>query len=122
LLVEDSPTNMKLAVHILKQTGEYEVLEAVRADIGITLAREHMPELIFMDINMSGMDGLTATRLLKSDEKTRNIKIVALTALAMNGDKERAIEAGCDGYLSKPIRYKELLELVETFNQEGHCK
>lgn len=117
LIIEDNPTNMKLAADVLKKTRKHDILEATNADKGIVLAREHVPDLIIMDIHMPGMDGLTATRLLKSDDKTRHIKIVAVTALAMKGDREKTIAAGCDGYLSKPIRYKELLETVDAIEQ-----
>jgi two-component system cell cycle response regulator DivK len=117
LIIEDNPSNMKLAVDVLRKSRIHEVLEAMDADAGIALAREALPDLILMDINMPGMDGLTATRLLKGDAKTRHIRIVAVTALAMKGDREKAIAAGCDGYLAKPIRYKELLEIVDTIEQ-----
>jgi len=113
LIVEDNPTNMKLTSGLLKRAG-YEVLKAFDADEGIALAREKLPALILMDIQLPGMDGLTATRLLKGDEKTRHIKIIALTAFAMKGDEEKMLAAGCDGYISKPLRYKEFLEAVKT--------
>ncbi len=113
LIVEDNPTNMKLASGLLKRAG-YEVLEAFDADGGIAMAREKLPSLILMDIQLPGMDGLTATQLLKGDEKTRHIKIIALTAFAMKGDEEKMLAAGCDGYISKPIRYKEFLETVKA--------
>jgi len=113
LVVEDNPMNMKFAADLLGRAG-YEVLQAVDADAGIAIARVELPPLILMDIQLPGMDGLTATRLLKGDEKTSHIKIVALTAFAMKGDKERMLEAGCDGYVSKPINYKELLATVAS--------
>ncbi|MBU2600552.1 MAG: response regulator [Actinobacteria bacterium] len=113
VIIEDNPTNMKLAADVLKRSG-YEVIEAFDADAGIALIRQHLPPLVLMDIQLPGMDGLTAARLLKGDEKTAHIKIVALTAFAMIGDRERFLEAGCDGYVSKPIRYKELLETVRS--------
>lgn len=111
LIIEDNPTNMKLAVFLL-QKAAHEVLQAVDAETGLALARQHHPELILMDIQLPGMDGLTATRLLKADATTRDIKIVALTALAMNGDRESMEAAGCDGYIAKPLRYQELLALT----------
>ena len=111
LIIEDNPTNMKLAVFLL-QKAAHEVLQAVDAETGLALARQHHPELILMDIQLPGMDGLTATRLLKADATTRDIKIVALTALAMNGDRESMQAAGCDGYIAKPLRYQELLALT----------
>lgn len=111
LVVEDNAVNMRLTVTLLERE-RHEVLEAIDAEEGIRLAREQLPELILMDVQLPGMDGLTASRLLKADAVTRDIKIVALTALAMNGDRERVAAAGCDGYISKPIRYQEFLKVV----------
>jgi two-component system cell cycle response regulator DivK len=111
LVVEDNPANMKLAVFLMKVHG-HEVLQAVDAEAGIALARERHPFLILMDIQLPGMDGLAATQLLKSEAATSDIKIVALTALAMSGDRQKIEAAGCDGYLAKPIRYHELYKLV----------
>jgi len=111
LVVEDNATNMKLAVLLLQRDG-HEIIEAVDAEAGIRLARECIPKLILMDVQLPGMDGLEATRLLKADAATRDIRIVALTALAMNGDRERAAAAGCDGYIAKPFHYKEFLKVV----------
>lgn len=113
LVVEDNAMNMKLTVTLLQQ-GNHEVLQAADAEAGIRLARECQPTLILMDVQLPGMDGLAASRLLKADAATRNIKIVALTALAMQGDRERVTAAGCDGYVSKPIRYRELLKTVDA--------
>lgn len=113
LVIKDSPTNMMLDVNILKSAG-HQVLQAVDAETGIRLAREAHPDLIFMDIQLLGMDGLEATRLLKAGANTRHIPIYALTAFSMKGDEERIRAAGCDGYLSKPASYKELLATVET--------
>ncbi len=121
LVIEDNPTNMKLVTGILEKFG-YEVLQAEEADSGIAIAREELPPMILMDIQLPGIDGLEATKILKGDGKTKHIKIIALTSLAMKGDKERAMEAGCDGYLSKPIRYKELLETVKTLLNESYEK
>lgn len=112
LVVEDTPANMKLVNMLLQQAG-YRVLEANNANDAIALAREHLPDLILMDIQLPGMDGLTATRLLKEAATTRHIKIVALTAFSMKGDEERMIAAGCDGYIGKPIQYKNFLAEVE---------
>ena len=111
LVIEDNPTNMKLAVLLLHREG-HEVLQAADAEEGIRLARECQPKLILMDVQLPGMDGLAASRLLKADTITRDIRIVALTALAMNGDRDRVEAAGCDGYISKPIRYQEFLNVV----------
>jgi two-component system cell cycle response regulator DivK len=112
LIVEDNPTNMTLAVFLLQSAG-HTVLKAVDAEAGLTLARAECPNLILMDIQLPGMDGLQATALLKSSELTRNIPVIALTALAMKGDEERIRAAGCDGYIAKPMRYQEFLATIE---------
>jgi two-component system cell cycle response regulator DivK len=111
LIVEDNPANMKLAVFLLQDAG-YTVISAVDAEGGITLARDEHPDLILMDIQLPGMDGLAAIALLKQDEKTRAIPVIALTALAMKGDEARIREAGCEGYIAKPMRYREMLATV----------
>ena len=111
LIVEDNPTNMTLAVFLLK-SAHYSVLQATNAESGLTLARSEMPDLILMDIQLPGMDGLQATTLLKGDPVTRSIPVIALTALAMKGDEERIRAAGCDGYIAKPLAYKEFLGTV----------
>jgi two-component system cell cycle response regulator DivK len=111
LIVEDNPTNMTLAVFLLQSAG-YTVLSATDAEAGLTLARAEQPDLILMDIQLPGMDGLEATALLKKDEATRGIPVVALTALAMKGDEERIRAAGCDGYIAKPMRYQEFLATI----------
>ena len=111
LVVEDNPANMKLAVFLLEREG-HEVTQASDAEEGIRLAHAAHPQLILMDVQLPGMDGLAATRLLKGEAATRDIRIVALTALAMAGDQERIEAAGCDGYIAKPIRYREFLDMV----------
>ena len=111
LIVEDNQTNMSFFVAVLEHGG-HKVLQAVDAVAGIRLAREALPDLIFMDIQLPGMDGLEATRQLKADPATRPIPIYALTAFAMKGDEERIRAAGCDGYLTKPVSYKDLLTTV----------
>ena len=113
LVVEDNPTNMKLSTFLL-ESADYEVLSATNAEIGVTLAREGHPDLILMDIQLPGMDGLQATTLLKADEATRHIPVIALTALAMKGDEERIRAAGCDGYSAKPLDYKDFLATVKA--------
>jgi two-component system, cell cycle response regulator DivK len=111
LVVEDHPPNLKLAQLVLEKGG-HGVLTASDGQQGIELARSHRPDLIVMDVMMPGMDGLAATRALKADPATAHIKVLALTALAMKGDEQRILEAGCDAYLSKPFEYKALLEAV----------
>jgi two-component system cell cycle response regulator DivK len=111
LVIEDNATNMTLAVFLLQSAG-HTVLSATDAEAGLTLAREAHPNLILMDIQLPGMDGLQATALLKRDEATRAIPVIALTALAMKGDEERIRAAGCDGYIAKPMRYQEFLATI----------
>jgi two-component system, cell cycle response regulator DivK len=111
LIVEDNPANMTLAVFLLQSKG-HTVLKATDAEAGLTMAREQQPHLILMDIQLPGMDGLQATGLLKAHDTTRGIPVIALTALAMKGDEERIMAAGCDGYIAKPIRYQEFLATI----------
>jgi two-component system cell cycle response regulator DivK len=111
LIIEDNATNMTLAIFLLQSVG-HTVLSATDAEAGLTLARDEQPNLILMDIQLPGMDGLQATALLKRDEATRAIPVVALTALAMKGDEERIRAAGCDGYIAKPMRYQEFLATI----------
>ena len=113
LVVEDNAANMTLAVYLLETTG-HKVLTARDAEGGLASARAEHPDLILMDIQLPGMDGLEATALLKQDDATRSIPVVALTALAMKGDEERIRAAGCDGYIAKPMAYKEFLATVEA--------
>jgi two-component system, cell cycle response regulator DivK len=111
LVVEDNPANMTLATLLLESAG-HTVLPAVDAETGVALARVEQPDLILMDIQLPGMDGLQATALLKQEDSTRGIPVIALTALAMKGDEERIRAAGCDGYIAKPLAYKEFLATI----------
>ena len=113
LVVEDNPTNMVLSTFLL-ESADYEVISATNAEVGVAMAREAHPDLILMDIQLPGMDGLEATALLKADEATRNIPVIALTALAMKGDEERILAAGCDGYIAKPLDYKDFLTVIKA--------
>src|ERR1700693_767720 len=111
VIVEDNPTNMTLAVFLLQSAG-HTVLSATDAEAGLKLASGEQPDLILMDIQLPGMDGLEATALLKQGDATRAIPVIALTALAMKGDEERIRAAGCDGYIAKPNRYQEFLAAI----------
>jgi two-component system cell cycle response regulator DivK len=113
LVVEDNEANLSLATFLLKSVG-HTVISAQDAEAGMTLAREGRPNLILMDIQLPGMDGLQAISLLKRDDATRSIPVIVLTALAMKGDEERIRAAGCDGYIAKPMRYKEFLATIAT--------
>jgi CheY-like chemotaxis protein len=113
LIVEDNVLNMKLAHSILTRSG-YAVLEAMDAEEGLALAHEHQPAVVLMDIHLPGMDGITAARRLRADPVTRGAKVLAITASAMKGDKERILAADFDGYVSKPLLIQELLDAVDT--------
>ena len=114
LVVEDNDLNLKLARQLLK-VGQYQCLEASDAETGIRLAREEIPDLILMDIQLPGMDGYTATKLLKANDKLKSIPIIALTSYAMKEDREKAKKAGCDGYISKPINTRTFLDELSVF-------
>ena len=118
LIVEDNSANLRLALFLLESAG-HTVLSAPNAEAGLTLAREEKPDLILMDIQLPGMDGLEATMILKKDEATRAIPVIALTALAMVGDEERIRAAGCDGYIGKPMRYKEFIAVINRYLPVG---
>ena len=108
LIVEDNAANLTLASFLVKSVG-HSVLTATDAETGLRLAREQLPDLILMDIQLPGMDGLEAIGLLKSSELTCHIPVIALTALAMKGDEERIRAAGCEDYIAKPLRYQAFL-------------
>jgi two-component system cell cycle response regulator DivK len=111
LVIEDNPDNMALTVLLLESVG-HTVLTAVDAETGLTMARAEGPDLILMDIHLPGMDGLQATALLKRDPATRAVPVIALTAMAMQGDEERIRAAGCDGYIAKPISIQHFLATI----------
>jgi two-component system, cell cycle response regulator DivK len=116
LIAEDNEKNMKLFRDVLQASG-YETLEATTGEQAIELATQHVPALVLMDIQLAGMDGLTALRRLREDERTASIPVVALTAQAMTGDRERFLEAGFDGYMSKPVNVVEFIGMVKR-----HCE
>jgi len=114
LIVEDNELNMKLLNDVLEAHG-YTVLKAGEGRVAVELARQYRPDLILMDLQLPDISGLDATRLIKGDEETRSIPIVAVTAFAMAGDERRALDCGCDAYLAKPIILREFLDLVADF-------
>lgn len=114
LIVDDNAVNLKLASSIL-EVERLRVARAGDAEQALEAIQHAKPTLILMDISMPGMDGLTLTRKLKSDPDTRDIIIVALTAFAMKGDEQRAYDAGCDGYIPKPIDTRKFAEQVKGF-------
>ena len=114
LIVEDNAKNVKLVRDLLQVSG-YATIYATDGRQGVELAMDRKPDLILMDIQMPVMDGLEATRILKSDASTKNIPVLALTSHAMKEDKERILQAGCDGYSTKPIDIRELLKKVAEY-------
>ncbi|GAB4524666.1 MAG: response regulator [Anaerolineae bacterium] len=114
LYVEDNPQNMRLVRKMLR-VGGHEMLEASTGRAGLEIAAQEVPDLILMDINLPDIDGMEATMRLKADPRLKHIPVVALTANAMFGDRERFLEAGCDGYLAKPISRNELLNTLTYF-------
>jgi two-component system, cell cycle response regulator DivK len=116
LVVEDNAKNMALLRDVLRASG-YRTLEASTGDQALTLATEHGPALVMMDVRLPDMDGTEALSRLRMDERTASIPVLAVTAQAMKGDRERFIEAGFDGYLSKPIDIDELIAAVERHSR-----
>ena len=117
LVVEDNDMNMQL-VEFLLEEGGYDIVKATSGEEALALTRESnggAPDLILMDIHLPGMDGLSVVRAMKADARTARIPILALTAHAMRGDRDRFLEAGCDGYISKPIDVKTFLASIERY-------
>ena len=115
LVVEDNEKNMKLFRDVLGARG-YRTLEATTGGEAVELATEQAPDLVLMDIQMPGVDGVEALRRLRADERTAGIPVLAVTAQAMQGDRERFLAEGFDGYLSKPVNVRELIGTVQL-----HC-
>ena len=114
LVVEDNENNMYLIGYILRKHG-HEVIEAVSGEEGLALAVQEQPDLILMDIQLPGMDGLEATRRIRASEAASGIPIIALTSYAMTGDRERALQAGCTGYIEKPIDPETIIASIERY-------
>ncbi len=114
LVVEDNEDNRALVAKVLGYAG-YRVVAAASGEEALELVARGPPDLILMDLNLGGMNGFEATRRLKEDPASARVPVVALTAYAMVGDRERALEAGCDGYIAKPVDVRRLPEQVETF-------
>ena len=114
LVVEDNERNLKLVRDVLQFAG-YEVLSARSGEQGVALARERVPDLVLMDLQLPAMNGAEALRILRADPLTREIPVVAVTAFAMKDDRERALDAGFDSYLEKPINVRAFPELVRGF-------
>ncbi len=118
LVVEDNEKNMKLFRDLLQATG-YRILEASTAGRALALAAECSPALVLMDIRLPDMDGLEVLSRLRTDARTASIPVLAVTAQAMRGDRERFMQAGFDGYLSKPVDVDELLRAVMLYCERG---
>ena len=112
LIIEDTPANLQLTMAILEGAG-HTTLSAATAEQGLRLASTERVDVILMDMRLPGIDGMTATRLLKDDPRTSHIPVIALTASAMKGDEQRMRAGGCSGYVAKPIRYQALLQAID---------
>ena len=120
LLVEDNEMNRDMLSRRLKRKG-YEVIMAVDGAEGVSKAESELPDIILMDMSLPILDGWEATRRLKSNERTKDIPIIAQTAHAMAGDREKCLEAGCDDYATKPVELRVLLEKIESLLQRSHA-
>ena len=118
LVVEDNPKNLKLVRDVLTHYG-FEVVEATTGEEGVRLAAQVAPDLVLMDLQLPGIDGTEALRRLREAESTRSVPVVAVTAFAMDDDRERALASGFDGYVEKPIGVRALAQQVEDFLDPG---
>jgi CheY-like chemotaxis protein len=117
LVVEDNDMNMQLVEYLLEEGG-FMIVKAASGEEALAITRSGdapQPDLILMDIHLPGMDGLSVVRQMKTDERTKTVPILALTAHAMRGDRDRFLDAGCDGYISKPIDVKTFLSAIEQY-------
>lgn len=119
LVIEDNVSNMKL-IRTLLEIGQYKVLEAEDAETGIEMSRKYRPKMILMDITLPGMDGLTATQILKREPETKDIPVIAVTANATDEIRDRAFHVGCEDFIPKPLSLQALLKSIERhLPQEG---
>ena len=114
LVVDDEPANLRLLTVLLSRNG-YQVHEARTAEEALEIVAKFRPRLVLADIQLPGMDGLEMTRQLKSNPETKDIVVVAVTAFAMKGDEEKALDAGCDGYITKPIDVTSLPRVLRKY-------
>ena len=114
LVVEDQEDNRRIMRNLLTHAG-YEVIEAVTGEDGVTMAAAERPDLILMDLQLPGLDGYEATRRIKDQEALRAIPVIAVTSFAMSGDNARAMAAGCDAYIAKPVSTRNLLAKLDAF-------
>lgn len=120
LLVEDNPTNMKLTADVLEYDG-FQIYRATDAEQACVMLQDFIPDLILTDIDLPGTDGLALAFACKSNVRLRDIPIVAITAFAMAADERKALEAGCDGYITKPIQTRELARKLRTYLRPQHA-
>ncbi len=118
LVIEDNPVNSKLLCRRLSKKG-YNITTAFSGEEGVEAAQSNQPDLILMDVGLPGMDGLEATRVLKTNSSTRDIPIIAVTAYAMRDDQDAALAAGCNDFTTKPIIFETLIEKIEIFRDEA---
>lgn len=118
LIVEDNALSRDMLSRRLRRKG-YEVIVAEDGESGIPVAQKEIPDIILMDLSLPKLDGWQTTQLIKQDPKTQNIPIIALTAHAMSGDRERALAAGCDEYDTKPVDLRRLLKKIADFTEQG---
>ena len=121
LIVDDNPTNLKLIAYLVKANG-YEVDTASDAESALAAIAVKPPRVILMDLQLPGIDGLELTRRLKADPATKDIAVIAVTAYAMKGDQEKAAEAGCDDYVTKPIDTRTLPQLIARYAKKGEAE
>ena len=114
LVVEDNEMNMQLVEYLLEEGG-FQILKASSGEEALKLTNENVPDLILMDIHLPGMDGLSVVKKMKESDRTNRIPILALTAHAMRGDRDRFLQAGCDGYISKPIDVKTFVPSIQRY-------
>lgn len=114
LVVEDNEMNMQLVEYLLEEGG-YGILKAASGEEALELAQRAVPDLVLMDIHLPGMDGLAVVRRLREDPRTSTVPVLALTAHAMRGDRDRFLQAGCDGYISKPIDVASFIPSISRF-------
>ena len=113
LIVEDNELNMKLLNDVLEAYG-YDIVKTGSGLAALDLARQHVPDLILIDIQLPDVSGLDVTRWLRHDDRTKRIPIIAVTAFAMSGDEQRALDSGCDAYVPKPIKLQEFLSTIDS--------
>jgi len=112
LSVEDNEANRRIIRDLFTRKG-YRVVEAINGEVAVTVAKQEKPDLILMDVQLPKMDGYEATRLIKADPELAAIPVLAVTSYALSGDREKALKAGCEDYVAKPFRPRELVEKVE---------